>query len=144
MDEKTNGLPGQRKSVIWALGSSSFTETPKTSLTRLKCSAAVTLISSKYINHPHFVQIAIPTPAILDSRNFDLVKAWLRFRTGNRAQTTEIRLYDAELQFKVIFGPLKTRVFKDFAFIIDQPHRITHAISFAIQVTFLWYGSKLG
>jgi len=140
--KRANQLSEQRRSIIWAHGSGLFTVTPTTNVTRLETAASVTPAASTFLHHPHFVQITVATPALLDNHHLNIVKAFLRFRTGDDAQITQIRLYDAELQFAVFYGPLKNYVFKDIALTLKHPHRVVHGILFSIEVCFYGPGQN--
>ena len=136
MEKKTREEHERPRDFIWVHGCALLTEASATTITRLETAASISPASFATLSYPHFIQVTVPVPSILDNRHVHVVKAFLRFRTGDSAQITQIRLYDAETLFAAFSGPFKSNHYRDLALGIKHPHRVHHGVAFSIEVSF--------
>jgi len=125
------------RTILWNHGCAVLGNGEFTSLTRMETGAMISPNSEDMINHLHLLQITVPTPAMIDNRLVNAVRAFLRFRTGSRVQITQVRFFDGEQQFAHFITPLKANVVTTRSMKFRSPHPVSQGISLSLEVTFM-------
>lgn len=122
--------------ILWNHGCALVAEGKFTTIARIETGATATPNSSNVLSYPHLLQITVPTPVIIDNRQVDAIRAFLRFRSGSQAQITQIRFFDGEMQFAHFVEPLKSPAFVTRSMRFRNPHPVMYGISFSVELNF--------
>ena len=125
------------RTTPWNHGSTLVADEKFTTITRTKTGATATPQSTAVLSYPHLLQITVPTSVIIDDRQVNAFRAFLRFRTGSQAQITQIRFFDGEMQFAHFVEPLRALAFMTRSMRFRNPHPVIYAISLSVEVSFI-------
>lgn len=136
METTNQGDRPHSRTILWNHGTDVVADEKFTTIARIETGATATPHSAAVLSYPHLLQITVPTPVIIDDRQVNAVRAFLRFRTGSEAQITQIRFFDGELQFAHFIEPLRAPAFTTRSMRFRNPHPVMYAISSSVEVSF--------